>query len=438
MLPAGGITQGLIFLFAGSVLVPLLGSRGSLLLGCLAFVLAPLLGYIFLDGPVSILALSYGCLSGAGVNLVIIPLILIPVTWFPDSKGKVVGFISAGFGLSSLVFTPLQTLLINPDNISPVIERGENGSAGAYFESQKVLDRLPNAMLYLAAINATLLLIGFLLCVEKGPTVQRDRKQDLLQFRHSLKYLCKTGLRTREFYILWFTRYSMLTVCSGVLAHWKTFSLELSSDDRLMSIVGGVIGILNALSRLVAGALVDRWAYRYVMPVYGALLCLGLGLLVPLAYASFPGFVALMWLIYFLAFCHFATVPTQVIQIFDRKYSSIILGAIGFSDTIAYGTMAMLNLLFQTREPFLPFFLSLAGFALLTTVVTAFCREMKEQQPTSKSAESLGKENPVYGNHEEVPAVDQEPAALKHRGRGQCNNEVELTQVNNRDSRTIH
>ena len=36
--------------------------------------------------------------------------------------------------------------------------------------------------------------------------------------------------------------------------------------------------------------------------------------------------------------------------------------------------------------------LSLAGFALLTTVVTAFCRERKEEQePTSKAAESLGK-----------------------------------------------
>ena len=73
---------------------------------------------------------------GAGaVNIIMLPSLLIPVTWFPDHKGlvsrhqnpqpvtlgrQVLGIVTSGFGLSSTVFSPLQTLLINPSNLPPL------------------------------------------------------------------------------------------------------------------------------------------------------------------------------------------------------------------------------------------------------------------------------------------------------------------------------
>ena len=76
---------------------------------------------------------------GAGaVNIIMLPTLLIPVTWFPDHKGlvseskpeiyiqlifglpQVLGIVTSGFGLSSTVFSPLQTLLINPSNLPPL------------------------------------------------------------------------------------------------------------------------------------------------------------------------------------------------------------------------------------------------------------------------------------------------------------------------------
>ena len=48
---------------------------------------------------------------------------LMPVSWFPEHRGKVIGFVMAGHGLSQTLFSPLQTLVVNPDNISPVSVR---------------------------------------------------------------------------------------------------------------------------------------------------------------------------------------------------------------------------------------------------------------------------------------------------------------------------
>ena len=48
-----------------------------------------------------------------------------PVTWFPDHRGKVIGFVMAGHGLAQTVFSPLQTLVVNPENIAPVSVREE-------------------------------------------------------------------------------------------------------------------------------------------------------------------------------------------------------------------------------------------------------------------------------------------------------------------------
>ena len=48
-----------------------------------------------------------------------------PVTWFPEHRGKVIGFVMASHGLAQTVFSPLQTLVVNPANVSPVSVREE-------------------------------------------------------------------------------------------------------------------------------------------------------------------------------------------------------------------------------------------------------------------------------------------------------------------------
>ena len=47
-----------------------------------------------------VLTCVYGMVSSSALALVTLVTMTLPVTWFPDHRGKVIGFIASGFGLS--------------------------------------------------------------------------------------------------------------------------------------------------------------------------------------------------------------------------------------------------------------------------------------------------------------------------------------------------
>ena len=61
-----------LFSKGGLIIVPLLGNRTSLIVGCLMRTLAPLTTYFFLDTWVSILSLTYGLLNGISNNIILL------------------------------------------------------------------------------------------------------------------------------------------------------------------------------------------------------------------------------------------------------------------------------------------------------------------------------------------------------------------------------
>ena len=73
------------------------------------------------------------------------------------------------------MFSPIQSLLINPDNVSPVSDSSNSSSASSYFTDPAVLDRVPASMLYLAAIYAAVLSIGLLLTSEPPQEVEEEK-----------------------------------------------------------------------------------------------------------------------------------------------------------------------------------------------------------------------------------------------------------------------
>ena len=191
----GGIAQGISFMFGkqflvnvvmlsslsgGLIFVPLLGRRGCLVFGCLLFTAGPLITYLVLDTNVTVLSFSYGVLGGCGANMIMVPTLVMPATWFPAHRGKVLGIVTSGYGFSSFVFTPLQTLWINPSNIAPVKDTNDNSSS-SYFESEEVLDRIPTAMLYMGATLAAVFTVGVLLLVEKQDQELHNEGEGILQ-----------------------------------------------------------------------------------------------------------------------------------------------------------------------------------------------------------------------------------------------------------------
>merc|ERR1711997_893825 len=96
-----------------------------------------------------------------------------------------------------------------------------------------------------------------------------DLKQKLSE---SLSYLYHQTFTRLDFYLLWLNRFLFLTVGAGALAHWKPFAFTQSDDDKLVSLAGGVSGVANCLSRLLAGFLLDRVQFRLMMPIISLLL----------------------------------------------------------------------------------------------------------------------------------------------------------------------
>ncbi|XP_037084343.1 L-lactate transporter-like [Pollicipes pollicipes] len=97
--------------------------------------------------------MTYGVMNGVGMGLVYTVPLLVGCKWFPNSKGRVSGILTAGFGLSGMVFTAIQTSFINPDNVSTE----EDG----FFRDAALLDRVPKVFLLQAGLCGLLRLYAF-------------------------------------------------------------------------------------------------------------------------------------------------------------------------------------------------------------------------------------------------------------------------------------
>ena len=70
-------------------------------------------------------------------------------------------------------------------------------------------------------------------------------------------------------------------------------------------------GIVNFLGRLVGGVLFDRLGYSRLMSATGLLLAINLATIYT-AGQHIIGLMTCVWLVYFLGFAHFSTIPAQV------------------------------------------------------------------------------------------------------------------------------
>jgi len=296
---------------------------------------------------------------------------LIPVTWFPEHKGKVIGIITSGYGFSSTLFIPLQTLLINPSNIPPV---QEGNSSSVYFTEEEVLNNFPQAFLYLGVIYIALFTVGILLTVEKHSEGNHEAQALIDRLRESFSYLFKHTFTCLDFYLLLLTRFIFLAVGCGILAHWKTFAFTHSENDKLVSLAGGVNGIMNCLSRGVAGALLDKIRFNRLMPVISAFLTILLLSIFFIGQVSFPGLIISIWIVYALSFSHFSTVPAQAITLFKSVHNSVVVGTIGLADTFSYLALGIINKFILAKDEdhnmFLWFFITLASFSFLGIIIT--------------------------------------------------------------------
>ena len=158
--------QGLSMILGG-LLERKLGPRVSTLMGCLLMTLGVLLSYVAIKISFWLLLFTYGLMFGLGVGIAYIGPIASAVRWMPRWKGVTIGIVLSGFGLSALIFDPIQTVYINPHNKS-----SDN------FNDDDLLDRVPTIFLIMGAIYLVLQVVGSLMIVDPPEFSSEESPQE--------------------------------------------------------------------------------------------------------------------------------------------------------------------------------------------------------------------------------------------------------------------
>ncbi|VDN98645.1 unnamed protein product [Rodentolepis nana] len=144
----------------GGALLPFMGYRAIVILGCIINSGSVFLTYFTIQKGFIYVVLTYAVTLGFGFGFSYAIIFSVAGSWFPKQRTLITGMIVGGFGLGALVFTPIQTVYINPNNLMVNNET-------KLFDNSELLDKVPMAFLVLGGSLAALQLIGILLLNEK-------------------------------------------------------------------------------------------------------------------------------------------------------------------------------------------------------------------------------------------------------------------------------
>ncbi|CAI2734170.1 unnamed protein product [Schistosoma spindalis] len=262
-----------IFMPLGGFLSRKIGYRPVIVLSCFFLSGGVLLSYFTIQKMYVGVILTYSFLFGTGVGLGFSVTLAVAATWFPEHRGLVVGLVVSGYGMGSLVFSPIQTFLINPNNV-PV------NNVTRQFDDPEVLNRLPHVFLVIGVILSVTQIIGLILLRSKPKSNAEDNKIEILDESESsdseikddeLKISnCSNAVDIKpgqlfghiDFYLLW-----LIELCNSVpltllTSSYKLFGQSFISDDKYLSIIVTMTAVFNAGGRIIWGSIVDRFSYK--------------------------------------------------------------------------------------------------------------------------------------------------------------------------------
>lgn len=181
------------------------------------------------------LVLTYGLLSGAGVGFVYVCPLSTLSKWFPNHIGLVNGLSVAVFGGGSIVFKEVITKLLLHNNVS-------------------------QALLSVGILSTILILIGAVF--SNNPKEFKKSTSSM----SSNDYTTRQMITSSTFHIMFIMYF--LAVIPGllVLGAAKNIAIEIAGLEGMLA--SGVITLLalsNAASRLVSGALSDKFKTLHVL-----------------------------------------------------------------------------------------------------------------------------------------------------------------------------
>ncbi|CAL8075693.1 unnamed protein product [Calicophoron daubneyi] len=427
-LGAQGITMPL-----GGITARRFGFRWVVASSCLLVSGGVLLTYFTITRSFVGVMITYALVVGSGLGFGYSVVLAVASTWFPASRGLVVGIIVGGFGLGALVFTPIQTAFVNPDNVKV-------DNVTRKFTDPEVLDRVPTVFLLMGGILLGLQIIGFLLlrprpedrsAEEAAAAAQEGKKgnpqsvitheENVNAFDEETKPLrtspadgqgqlgpqCedekgpwsapppgkeqapsveinvtpKRLLRRIDFYLLWFVMFCNIIPITIITSAYKMFGQRYISDDRFLSAVVTISSLFNCGGRIVWGALVDRLSFKIPL---GLMLGLWATFLISFPHLSHLEGTTLK-VLYALWVCIlfvcisgvFSMMPAATSNLFGPKYMAINYGLV-FNAFVAGSLLcAVITTLVRMKDGYIFQFTGCGIVCLIALMVLIWIEDRK-------------------------------------------------------------
>ncbi|KAF8822413.1 transporter, major facilitator family protein [Cardiosporidium cionae] len=265
-----------LMIFFGGMLQEWIGIRRCAVLGAVLFSLSVTLSS-WTVCSLPWFTLTFGILFGLADGLSYSCPIAAAYKWWPNKRGLVTGIVLAGTSMSALVFGPLQSLLVNPENKLPTSCPYSEFPKELYFQDHEILERVPWIFFILGIIFFVISLSSALSMGD--PPIDDEIRSPFLphnsQHETPKRPLAHNQLNVspsqlifhKEFWILWFILmlHGQFIIYLSLL--WKIIGLsEVGISDKHLSLVGNVlISVANTSGRLAWGSFADYISVRALL-----------------------------------------------------------------------------------------------------------------------------------------------------------------------------
>lgn len=202
---------------------------------------------------VAILCLTYGVIAGGGCGLGYACAIPVARKWFPDKPGLAVGLTVGGFGLSALLFAPLQKSLINDQGIGTTFL-----IIGGVLMAVSIL-----ASALLKNPEAGWKPAGWEPKATAATSASKSSSVDDLG--------AVAILKMPKFWMLWLTFVFMATAGLMVIGHIASYTEGIGASAGVAAFAAGVLSGFNAGGRPGSGFMADKIGYVKTMMILFAI-----------------------------------------------------------------------------------------------------------------------------------------------------------------------
>ena len=211
----------------------------------------------------------YGCMVLFGIinAMNYMPLIKNCLLYFPDKKGLINGFVLFGYGTSSLIYNSFADYIINSEY------QKINPSTG--FFDKNIAFNVKKYLLFFNIFNGTFAILSFIFNFEykednnitqKNPNEIKtsDEKEEL---SISLKEAFIQASKGIQLYQLWLMSTIIQVVSFTISNTYRSFAQQCYMDEYILSLLTKTYSILSGLSRLIWGALFDKFSFKFLFGI---------------------------------------------------------------------------------------------------------------------------------------------------------------------------